>query len=119
MEEKEKKEMLVDSPNYLVVLSSNNFGKAINKYSFLVIDCWAEWCNPCRIVSPIIEKLANKYQGEIVFGKLNVDENREIASRFGIMSIPTMLILKNGKKVDTIIGALPERVLEEKISMHR
>lgn len=119
MEEREKREILVDSPNEPIVLSSNNFDKAINKYSFLVIDCWAEWCNPCRIVSPIVENLANKYQGKIVFGKLDVDKNQEIASRFGIMSIPTMLIFKNGEKIDTIVGALPEDALEEKISMHR
>jgi thioredoxin 1 len=114
-EEEKKKKMLIDSPDYPVVLTTSNFDEATKKYPFLVIDCWAEWCAPCLIVHPIIENLSKKYKGEIAFAKLNIDENKEIAQRFGIMSIPTLLVFKNGQNIDSIIGAMPQNVLEEKI----
>ncbi len=117
-EEEAKKEMLVDSPDYPIVLNTSNFDKVIKKYIFLVIDCWAEWCAPCLVVHPIIENLAKKYKGEIAFAKLNIDQNREIAERFKIMSIPTLLVFKNGQNVDSIIGAMPQDVLEEKIRIY-
>jgi len=118
-EEAKKKEALDDNPDYPIVLNENSFNKAVSKYPFLVIDCWAEWCMPCQMVHPVIESLAKKRKGEITFGKLNVDENREIASRFGIMSIPTLLVFKDGKNVDSIIGAMPERALEEKLNVYK
>lgn len=114
-EEQKKKKMLIDNPDFPVVLSASNFDEAIKKYPFLVIDCWAEWCAPCLMVHPIIENLAKKYKGEITFAKLNIDQNKEIAARFRIMSIPTLLIFRNGQNIDTIIGALPQDVLEEKL----
>lgn len=118
-EEAKKKQALIDNPDYPIVLNENSFNKAVSKYPFLVIDCWAEWCMPCQMVHPIIESLAKKHKGEITFGKLNVDENREIASRFGIMSIPTLLVFKDGKNVDSIIGAMPERALEGKLNVYK
>lgn len=118
-EEAKKKEELIDSPNYPIVLNENRFDKAVSKYSFLVVDCWAQWCMPCLMVHPVIESLAKKYEGKITFGKLNVDENREIASRFGIMSIPTLLVFKDGKNVDSIIGAMPEEALETKLNAYK
>ncbi len=114
-----EKKGLIDNPDQPVTLDKDSFDQAVNKYSLLVVDCWAEWCVPCRMVAPAVEKLANKYKGEIVFGKLNVDESQEIAARFGIRSIPTLLIFKNGENVDGIIGALPEEVLEEKIVTYK
>jgi thioredoxin 1 len=84
----------------------------------MVVDCWAPWCGPCRMVAPIIEELARDYAGKVVFGKLNVDENPQTATRFGIMSIPTMLIMMNGKEIDRIIGALPKHSIEERIRKH-
>ncbi len=114
-EEEKKKKMLVDSPDYPVVLTTSNFDEAVKKYSFLVIDCWAEWCAPCLMVHPIIENLAKKYKGKIAFAKLNIDQNKEIAERFSIMSIPTLLVFIKGEKVDSIIGAMPQEALEEKI----
>jgi len=114
-EEEKKKKMLIDSPDYPVVLTTSNFDEATKKYPFLVIDCWAEWCAPCLMVHPIIENLAKKHKGKIAFAKLNIDENKEIAQRFGIMSIPTLLVFKNGQNIDSIIGAMPQDVLEEKI----
>jgi thioredoxin 1 len=117
-EEEGKKRMLVDSPDYPVILTTSNFDEAIKKYPFLVIDCWAEWCAPCLMVHPIIENLAKKYKGKIAFAKLNIDQNREITDRFSIMSIPTLLVFKKGQKVDSIIGAMPQDALEEKIKIH-
>lgn len=117
-EEEKKKKILVDSPDYPVTLYTSNFDEAIKKYPNLVIDCWAEWCTPCLMVHPIIENLAKKHKGKIAFAKLDIDQNREIAERFSIMSIPTLLVFKNGQNVDTILGAMPENVLEEKIRNH-
>lgn len=117
-EEEKKKKMLVDSPDYPVVLTTSNFGEAIKKYPFLVVDCWAEWCAPCLMVHPIIENLAKKYKGKIAFAKLNIDQNKEIAERFSIMSIPTLLVFKEGQNVDSIIGAMPQDALEEKIGKY-
>jgi len=114
-EEEKKKRMLMDDPDYPVILTTSNFNEAVEKYSVLVVDCWAEWCSPCLMVHPIIENLAKKYKGEIVFAKLDIDQNKEIAERFGIMSIPTLLVFINGQNVDSIIGAMPQNVLEEKI----
>jgi thioredoxin 1 len=113
------KEELTDKPDYPVILDNDSFDQAVNKYPILVVDCWAEWCVPCHMVAPVVEKLASKYKGEIVFGKLNVDETQEIAARFGIRSIPTLLIFKNGENVDGIVGALPEEILEEKIISYK
>jgi thioredoxin 1 len=117
-EEEKKKKLLVDSPDYPVVLTTSNFDEAIKKYPVIVIDCWAEWCAPCHRVHPIIESLAKKFEGKIAFGKLDIDQNREIAERFSIMSIPTLLVFKNEQNVDSIIGAMPENLLEEKIRVY-
>ena len=118
-EQMKKKEELIDKPDYPIVLNEGNFDRAVDKYPLLVVDCWAEWCVPCRTVSSTVERLAKKHAGEIAFGKLDVDENQEIASRFGIMSIPTLLVFKNGGKVDAIVGALPESALEQRIRVHK
>jgi len=83
-----------------------------------VIDCWAPWCGPCRFVSPVVEELARDYVGKISFGKLNVDENKRVAAQYGIMSIPTLLVFKEGKLVDQIVGAMPRQMLEPKITQH-
>ena len=84
----------------------------------MVIDCWAAWCGPCRMVAPIIDELSKDYAGKVVFGKLNVDENPKTAMRFDIMSIPTLLIMKNGEEVDRIIGAVPKQSMEAKLRKH-
>jgi len=106
-------ERLVDDPTGPLILTDRNFDRAAEKYPVLVVDCWAEWCAPCRMVAPVIEALAQDYQGQIVFGKLDVDHNRGVAGRHQISSIPTLLIFKEGRLVDTKIGALPRHVLEE------
>lgn len=85
-----------------------------NKENWLV-DFWAPWCGPCRLVAPIVEELAGEYVGTLNFGKINVDENQTIAAKFGITSIPTILVFKNGELVERITGALPKAALKQSI----
>jgi len=87
-----------------------------NKLS--VIDFWAEWCGPCRIVGPIIEELAKDYDGKVNIGKVNVDHNAEISMMYGIRNIPTILFIKNGKVVDKQVGAVAKSVLDAKVKQH-
>jgi thioredoxin len=101
-----------------VAMTDATFKEMIQNHPLVVVDCWAPWCGPCRLVAPIIEELSRDYAGRIIFGKLNVDENREVSMQYNIMSIPTLLVFKNGKLVDTIIGAMPKQTLEQKITRH-
>ena len=98
-----------------IMLTDSNFKNELSKYPILLIDFWAPWCGPCKMISPIIEQLAREYTGKVVFGKVNIDENRMITQSFGIQSIPTMIIFKNGKAVDIIVGAIPKAQLETRL----
>jgi thioredoxin 1 len=111
----EENKELVENPDYPVNLSDSNFSDAVKKYKVLVVDFWAPWCMPCRIVEPSVENLAKKYQGKVVFGRMNVDESPNTPSMFSIMSIPTLLIFKDSIMADSIIGAVPEKILEDRI----
>ncbi len=93
--------------------------EAIQRKGVQVVDFWAEWCGPCRAITPIIEDLANQYGDDVQVGKLNVDENSEVATRYAIRSIPTILILKDGEVVDRHVGMISKPALEQKIEMHR
>jgi thioredoxin 1 len=104
--------------NKPVEITDATFKEMIQNHPLVVVDCWAPWCGPCRMVAPIIEELSRDYAGKILFGKLNVDDNREVSRQYDIMSIPTLLVFKNGKLVDTIIGAMPRQTLEQKITRH-
>jgi thioredoxin len=101
-----------------VVLTDANFAAEVAKYPIMLVDFWAPWCGPCRIVGPIVEQLAKEYSGKVAFGKLNVDDNQMVAGSFGIQSIPTMMIVKAGKVVDVIVGAMPKAQIELKIKQH-
>jgi thioredoxin 1 len=98
-----------------VVLTDSNFSSEISKHSLVVVDFWAPWCGPCRMVGPIIEELAKDYAGKVTFGKLNVDDNPITANQFQVQSIPTILIFKNGQAIDGVLGAMPKSFLESKI----
>ncbi len=107
-----------DTPGEPQKLTDSTFGNFIAGPELTVVDFWAVWCAPCRFVSPIIEELAKEYAGRVKFGKLNVDENQITAGRYGIRSIPTIMLFKNGSPVDSIIGALPRNQIEGKIVQH-
>ncbi len=81
----------------------------------VVIDFWAEWCGPCKMIGPIIEEIGEEYKDKVVVGKLNVDENDETTGKYGIRNIPTVLFIKNGKVVDKLVGAGPKTIFTEKI----
>jgi thioredoxin 1 len=100
---------VVDSP---VKLNTSNFDETLKKHENVVVDFWAEWCMPCRMIAPIVEELAKEYAGKVVFGKLNTDENPTIAARYGISAIPTLIFFKNGKPVDQLVGAMPKSELK-------
>jgi thioredoxin 1 len=103
---------VIDHP---VKITDSTFVETVKKYPLVVIDCWAQWCGPCRMVAPIVDELAKEYAGKIVFGKLNVDENPRISSEFAIMAIPTIFIFKNGEPVDVVQGAMPKPYFEAKL----
>jgi thioredoxin 1 len=111
----EKEGIVLSKP---IEVTNASFKQTIENHPLVVVDCWAPWCGPCRMVAPVIEELARDYAGKILFGKLNVDENRKVSTQYDIMSIPTLLVFKNGKLVDTIIGAMPRQTLEQKITRH-
>ncbi|AXA36339.1 MAG: thioredoxin [Candidatus Hydrogenedentota bacterium] len=83
-----------------------------------LVDFWAPWCGPCRMVAPIIDELATEYNGKLKVGKVNVDDHQEVAARYGIASIPTLMIFKNGQLVERIVGALPKPMLKQVIDKH-
>ncbi|HLF19815.1 MAG TPA: thioredoxin [Bacteroidota bacterium] len=84
----------------------------------VLVDFWAEWCGPCKMIAPIVEELAREYDGKLKVGKVDVDSNQGVSMQFGVRSIPTLLIFKHGKVVDQVIGAVPKRLLSEKIAKH-
>ena len=111
------KNMNENIPDTPVKVTDADFDETVKKYDTVVIDCWAPWCGPCRMVGPVIEELAHEMHGKVVFGKLNVDENPMISTRHQIMSIPTLLVFKNGNLVDRLIGAMPKEELKKRLNL--
>jgi thioredoxin 1 len=97
-----------------VTITNENFESLKNGSQPLVVDFWATWCGPCRMVGPVITELAEQYDGKIVVGKCDVEENEDLAVEFGIRNIPTILFFKNGQVVDKLVGAQPKAKIEEK-----
>ena len=97
-------------------VTATNIEELVKSNPSLVVDCWAPWCGPCRMMSPVIDELATDYKGKITFGKLNTDLNQDVAAKYQIQAIPTLLIFKDGKLADRKVGALPKKVLEGELT---
>lgn len=96
--------------------TESNFEELLQNNVAVVADFWAEWCGPCRMITPIVEELASAYEGKVLIGKVNVDEEGDLATKYGIRNIPTVLFFKNGQIVDKQVGAAGKNVFEDKIN---
>ena len=111
--------MATTSGTAVITVTDTNFATEIEQPSELaIVDFWAAWCGPCRMVGPIVEQLAGEYEGRVKVGKLDVDANPQTAARFNIRSLPSILFFKDGKHVDTVVGAVPRPLLERRLKEH-
>ncbi len=102
-----------------IVITEQNFEQEVLQSTLpVMIDFWAVWCGPCKVLSPIVDELAKDYEGKIKVGKINVDENGQLAMRYNVMSIPTLKFFKNGKVVGEMIGAAPKQIVETELKKH-
>tara|TARA_B100000586_G_C19771855_1_gene286268 strand:- start:109 stop:432 length:324 start_codon:yes stop_codon:yes gene_type:complete len=103
----------------LLELNDNNFNdEVIKSETVVLVDFWAEWCRPCKMIAPAVENISNNFEGKLKVGKLDVDSNPVTSSTFGIRSIPTLLIFKNGSPVEQIVGAVSESIISAKVENH-
>jgi thioredoxin 1 len=106
------------SPN-VVTLSTQNFEQEVGKsVAPVLVDFWAEWCGPCKMIAPLLDEIADEKAGKLKVGKVNVDENQELATKFGIRAIPTLLIFKGGQVKEQIVGMTGKKDLEKKLAAH-
>ncbi len=99
-------------------ITDGSFDEQLSKHELLFVDFWAPWCGPCKMVAPIVRQLAREYAGKVAFGKLNTDENPKTSMKFRVMSIPTLMLFRQGKPVDIIVGAAPRPKVEAMIRKH-
>ena len=103
----------------LLQVTDNEFTATIEQHDGLaMVDFWATWCGPCQIIAPVVQQLAEEYQGRLMVAKLDVDANQQTAMRFNVRSIPSILFFKDGQHVDTVVGAVPKGHLKDKIEQH-
>ena len=114
MNEKELLKNIKDPLN----LDDSNFFQTISKFPLLLVDFWAPWCGPCRMMSPLIDQIGKEYMGKLVVVKVNVDENPTISRQFGISSIPTLILFKKGQAVNKIIGSVSKNKIDEMVRIH-
>jgi thioredoxin 1 len=114
MNEKELLKNIKDPLN----LDDSNFSQTINKFPLLLVDFWAPWCGPCRMMSPLIDQIGREYMGKLVVGKVNVDENPASSRQIGISSIPTLILFKRGQAVNKIIGSVSKNKIDEMVRTH-
>jgi thioredoxin 1 len=114
MNEKE----LLKNIKYPLNLDDSNFFQTISKFPLLLVDFWAPWCGPCRMMSPLIDQIGKEYMGKLVVVKVNVDENPTISRQFGISSIPTLILFKKGQAVNKIIGSVTKNKIDEMVRIH-
>ena len=108
----------IELPDKPVIVTDATIDSMTSAYPLFILDCWAEWCGPCRMIGPIIEQLAVEMKGKAVFGKLNVDQNMQTANKYRISAIPTLMIFKDGKLIDKLVGAYPKPALTAKLQKY-
>jgi thioredoxin 1 len=109
---------MAESQNVAVITDANFQSEIQEGNGLAMVDFWAEWCGPCRIIAPFVDQLADEYAGRVTVGKLDVDANQQTAAQFGVRSIPTILFFKDGRMVDQVVGAVPKAALDRKIQEH-
>lgn len=110
--------MTKDMPKEPVEVIDDTFEEFVEEHSLAVIDCWADWCSPCKMMDPVLESVAEEMQEDIVVGKLNVDENKETSAQYGVRSIPTYLVFEDGEQIDSFVGAMPKESFKDKMESY-